>query len=214
MKGMIRTTRFGTALLAGVLVAGGVARGGSSVWTAIGPGGAGADVRALAIDPGSPTTVYAGTAGGVYKTTNGGATWTTVNQGVTNLSVLSLAIVPGFSSTLYAGTENGIFKTDSGANWTLLPTLVGGSLLNLGASAFAIDPTRPATLYAGTDVLVLKSINGGESWVAASFGLPPSFGKVFALAIDPRDVSNLYAGTLSVGAFQKDRAELFLSRDA
>jgi photosystem II stability/assembly factor-like uncharacterized protein len=39
----------------------------------------GADVHALAVAPGTspqpPATVYAGTGGGVFRTTDGGATW-------------------------------------------------------------------------------------------------------------------------------------------
>ena len=43
---------------------------------------------ALAINPTSPSTVYAGTdAGGVFKSTNGGASWSAVIHGLTNLDV-------------------------------------------------------------------------------------------------------------------------------
>ena len=39
-------------------------------------------VRALAIDPSTPTTLYAGTERGVYKSTDGGDTWAGVNNGL------------------------------------------------------------------------------------------------------------------------------------
>ncbi|MBI4699381.1 MAG: hypothetical protein HY758_10900, partial [Nitrospirae bacterium] len=42
----------------------------NGVWTNIGPDGG--DVRALAIDPVNTSTIYAGTYGGVYKSTDGG----------------------------------------------------------------------------------------------------------------------------------------------
>jgi hypothetical protein len=46
------------------------------------------DIRALAIDPVTPTTLYAGTPGsGVFRTTNGGGNWTASNTGLTNTSV-------------------------------------------------------------------------------------------------------------------------------
>ena len=42
-------------------------------------------VYALAIDPLTPTTLYAGTyGGGVFKSTDGGASWSAVNTGLTN----------------------------------------------------------------------------------------------------------------------------------
>ena len=40
---------------------------------------------ALAIDPATPTTLYAGTwDGGVFKSTNGGGNWSAVNTGLTD----------------------------------------------------------------------------------------------------------------------------------
>jgi photosystem II stability/assembly factor-like uncharacterized protein len=47
--------------------------GGVNIWTSLGPDGG--LIRALAVDPQDPSTVYAGTHGGVFKTTNGGTTW-------------------------------------------------------------------------------------------------------------------------------------------
>ena len=41
------------------------------------------DVLALAIDPATPATLYAGTGGGVFKSTNGGGEWGAVNTGLT-----------------------------------------------------------------------------------------------------------------------------------
>lgn len=44
---------------------------GINVWTSNGPEGG--RIYALAVDPQIPTTLYAGTYGGVFKSTNGGA---------------------------------------------------------------------------------------------------------------------------------------------
>lgn len=76
-------------------------------------------VYALAIDPTSSQTVYAGAyRGGVFKSTNGGKTWTAVNSGLTNTNVWALAIDPVNSQTVYTGTEGGVFKsTDGGGSW-------------------------------------------------------------------------------------------------
>src|SRR5439155_25034317 len=49
-----------------------------NVWASNGPEGGG--IRALAIDPRVPATLYAGTdGGGMFKSTNGGAGWTAIN---------------------------------------------------------------------------------------------------------------------------------------
>ena len=66
---------------------------GPGVWTSGGPYGG--DILALAINPTTPATLYAGTSGGgVFKSTDSGGTWAAANTGLTNLSVFSLAINP------------------------------------------------------------------------------------------------------------------------
>ncbi len=78
---------------------------GGGNWSAVNTGLAATDVRALAIDPATPTTLYAGTqGGGVFKSTNGGGNWSAVNTGLTATFVYALAIDPVTPATLYAGT--------------------------------------------------------------------------------------------------------------
>ena len=88
-----------------------LAEAGVNVWTSNGP--AGERIQALAIDPTSPSTLYAGSSrGGVFKSTDGGGSWSAVNSGLThpNLGgrlpvVNALAINPLTPSTVYAGTS-------------------------------------------------------------------------------------------------------------
>src|SRR5262245_32750510 len=81
-------------------------------WSAVNTGlpGAGLGVSSLAIDPQSPSTIYAQTPSlapsplfvpGLYKTTDGGASWSAVSS---ILGATTLAIDPKNSTTLYAGT--------------------------------------------------------------------------------------------------------------
>ena len=93
---------------------------GTNVWTSIGPEGG--IVRSLAIDPITPSTLYAGTDGGVFKSTDGGENW--VNTGLTDSTIFSLAVDPATPSTLYAGTyREGVFKsTNSGGTWSAINT--------------------------------------------------------------------------------------------
>jgi len=57
-------------------------------------------VRALAIDPSDPNTLYAGTTGGVFKSTNGGANWSAANNGLTNLNAhIGIECASRFSAT-------------------------------------------------------------------------------------------------------------------
>ena len=80
-------------------------------------------VLALALDPTTPTTLYAATSsGGVFKTTDGGGSWRPT--GLTGTFALALALDPRTPTTLYAGTEGGgVFKTtDGGGSWTPVNT--------------------------------------------------------------------------------------------
>ena len=69
-------------------------------------------IYTLAVDPVTPTILYAGTGGGVFKSTDGGGTWSAFNTGLTDLYVWALAIDPQTPTSLYAGTyRSGVFKT-------------------------------------------------------------------------------------------------------
>src|SRR5260370_37907425 len=84
-------------------------------WSAINAGlpGIGVGVNSLAIDPTSPSTIYALTATaaggapftpGLFKTTDAGGSWKAVSSVI---GVTTLVIDPKNSSTIYAGTNQG-----------------------------------------------------------------------------------------------------------
>ncbi len=92
----------GLLLLLGVNPTG-IAHAQGDNWGSIGPDGG--SITALAIDPVTPSILYAGTdGGGVFKSANGGDNWIAVNTGLINNQVRALAIDPVTPSTLYAGT--------------------------------------------------------------------------------------------------------------
>jgi len=101
------------------------ARAGVNVWTSHGPPSVW--VTVLVIDPKSPTTLYAATDSGLFKSTDGSRTWSASDAGLpTNVGppqnayyVSALAIDPVTPTTLYAGrNSDGIFKsTDGGSSW-------------------------------------------------------------------------------------------------
>ncbi len=158
-------------------------------WIMLGPWGG---VTNIAIDPLTPTTLYAGINGeGRFKSTNGGENWNAVNTGLTNTQIRALAIHPQNPAILYAGTnEGGIFKSEnSGENWIAVNT----GLPCPYVYTLMIDPATPTTLYTGTLCGMFKSIDAGGNWNAINSGLPATF--IFALAIDPLTPTTLYAGT-------------------
>ena len=102
-------------------------------------------VYALAIDPDSTNTVYAGTRGGVYKTSDGGSNWSHTHCGLDTVN--ALLILPSSSSTIYAGTAQGVYRSvDRGSNWS--PASGGLTVVDvssLGASAAPLE-----RIYVGT----------------------------------------------------------------
>jgi hypothetical protein len=157
----------------------------NNVWTSIGPEGG--EILTLAIDPQTPSTLYAGTSGGgVFKSTNSGATWAPINNTAMGDSIQTLLIDPITTTTLYAGTDLlGIFKsTDGGVNWN---TINNGTAYPSGE--IAINPITPTILYAGANSALFKTTNGGTSW--SNSGAPCN--RIFA--IDPQTPNTVYSGS-------------------
>ena len=183
-------------------------------------------VWTLAIDPTTPTTLYAGLddvpfydmagtgmpgTGGVFKSTDGGTTWAA--SGLSGGAVTLLTIDPTQPNVLYAVTEGdygtprgfrGIFKsTDAGATWTEMDHGLEG-LLATGSNivALVMDPANSNTLYAGVSGSgVFKSSDAGASWSTFNSGLGNLDVRVLAPA--PGSGHTLYAGT-SGGVFRID----------
>jgi photosystem II stability/assembly factor-like uncharacterized protein len=199
---------------------------GGADWKSVGdfPNNLQAGVWTLAIDPSTPSTLYAGVddvpiymddgtiepgAGGVFKSTDGGATWNSV--GLSGAAVTLLVIDPTQPNVLYAATAGdygapygfrGFFKsTDYGATWSSINNGLD-SLFATGTnvSAIVIDPGNPNVLYAGSRGNgVFKSSDGGSNWVPFSDGLANL--DIRALAVAADSAHTLYAGT-SGGLFK------------
>ena len=137
----------------------------------------------------NPSTVYAGTGGGIFKTTNGGATWKRTIVGLTHLITLSLTVDPQNARTVYAGTLGGVFKTGTEETAWRKRGLPGARVLCL-----VPDLENPQILYAGTLGGVFKTTDGGAFWGEADEGLANT--KVLSLTVHPANSHTLYAGTL------------------
>ena len=200
-------------LLALLLLLGcGPAWAGAGVWTNTGPFGG--NVLALAVDPSTPTTLYAAApGGGVFKSTNGGASWVAASQGIATQSVTALAIDPQTPTTLYAAafgpatfagasavTAGALFKSTDGAqSWTELPvdpvTLEPGPATP--PNGIGIDPEATSTIFAASLGGVFKSVDGGMTWSGATDGSNglPAGGDFGVVVVDPQHSATIYAGS-------------------
>jgi len=174
---------------------------GGGSWRSASVGLTSTNVRALALDPRSASTLYAGTGSGVFKSTDAGETWGPAS--LLGKHISALAIDPRDPNIAYAATDlyaesRSLFKsTDGGRTW--VDTGIGRGIL-----ALAIDPQRPEILYAGTlGDGVFKSTDAGGSWKAVNTGLTSPRGSymyVNALAVDSTNPEIVYV-TTNAGVF-------------
>jgi Domain of unknown function DUF11 len=142
-----------------------------------------------------PTEVYAGTGGGLYRSTNGGATWTLV---LPKARIIDLA-ADSTRDTLWAATDRGAFRSADGITWTRKTG-------NAPTESLAVDPTNPAIVYVGTDGQgLLKSTNNGGFFSAKNTGLPTDVSslEVRAIAVDPVTPAIVYISAGGVVAVKK-----------
>jgi ligand-binding sensor domain-containing protein len=126
----------------------------------------------------SGTNLYAGTCGGVFRTSDNGTSWSLVNSGVTDSSVCGLVSV---GSDVFIGTRaDGVFRsTDQGEHWVAATT----GLSNVWVTSFA---TRGSKLFAGAAINltyygpmeichenagVFRSTDSGTNWIGVNAGL-------------------------------------------
>ncbi|HEU4769511.1 MAG TPA: SBBP repeat-containing protein, partial [Pyrinomonadaceae bacterium] len=157
----------------------------------------GTTVTGLVINPAEPSTVYAGTGIGVFKTTNGGRTWTVMNNGLTSRNVAAIVINPSTPATLYVlvtdfTSNSGVYKTtDGGATWNRRSNgLIGNEFHSL-----AIDPVTPNTLFVGVGCCVsgsrvYKTTDGADNWGPIGT-TPPAVPRT--IVVDPLNHTTVYA---------------------
>lgn len=180
---------------------------GGATWTTAASGISSDHVKALAIDPDRPVTVYAVVEDSLYVSGDAGASWTkTTGKMEVNSSEADVMTVMVTSDAVYAGTTAGVWKSgDGGATWsqgTGLSTS-GAFRYFFGIAALAVDPGNSSVLYAGDSGLmtsggVYSSTDSGSSWTQAGGTLT---GDISALAADPSDPRMVYAAT-AVGLYR------------
>lgn len=138
-------------------------------------------VNDMIINPLKPSTVFAATTDGLYRSFNSGANWTKIHS---VLMSMDLAMKPGDTSVLYVGsgnfgsTGNGLYKsTNAGATTPTFTRLTSGLPTSFtGMARIAIAPTSTSKIYASighspgstTKYGLYVSTNEGASWKKAT----------------------------------------------
>ena len=170
---------------------------GGATWVGAGRGlGDAEGVEALAIDPRRPSTLYAATDEGVYRTVNRGTSWR--RAGLVYEWISALALDPTRPTVLYASDQHEsryVFASkNAGKKWKRIPV---GLRRGAGVRALAVSP-KSGAVYAAADRLnqyglsgdvgdgVYRLERGHKRWVRISAGLP-------------READGTLAGLRSIG---------------
>jgi hypothetical protein len=126
---------------------------------------------AMAVDPNAGNTVYLGTIGGLYKTTDGGRTVTSIGDKFARTAIGAIGIDPRHPQTVYAGTGVSIFTlSDDAAGVGVYVSHNGGRTWTRpvrnthGYGTNAIVVTRTGTVLVGTTYGLWRSTDHGRSF--------------------------------------------------
>ncbi len=161
------------------------------------------------MDPGTATTIYAGTQR-LWRTTDGGTSWAVQSAsadltGGAPHTITKIAIAPSATATIMVTTSDGLVQrsTDSGVTFT---NVTAAPLPGRFATTVAVHPTDPLIAFVGfsgfDDVApaghIFRTIDGGGTWDDISGVIPDT--PVNAIAVRPDVPTEVYAGT-DVGVF-------------
>ncbi|HUA17935.1 MAG TPA: hypothetical protein VMB25_04265 [Bryobacteraceae bacterium] len=160
----------------------------------------GARIESLAMWPGDPRVLAAGTSKGVFLTNDGGETWRRISsiQDPEMQEITALTFDPADSKILYAGTPHLPWKTlDGGATWHSIHT---GLIDDSDIFSIRVDPARPQLVLASACSGIYRSDSAGESWKKIQ-GIPGTHRRTHVIAQDPRSPETIFAGT-TLGLFK------------
>lgn len=146
-------------------------------------------IRALAVHPKDPSTIFLGCELGLFKSTDAASNWTRVESPLNGLQIWSILIHPQRPNLMLVGTcPSRLFRSeDGGRTWTEPPMRMVQEcprIMHTRVTSLAADPIDPDVLFAGVEIDGLqKSRDGGRTWQKVGQGL--SSQDIHALAIIP-----------------------------
>jgi len=186
---------------------------GGRTWTVASAGYTGAQVRAIAVDPVNPATVYAAARSGFFASDDSGGTWIGLSTPPAfHLEWNAVAVDPSNPQHVLAGNNWDpviLQSRDNGRTWQPVGQRLGP---RLGWRVIAFAPSDPLTVYAGTSAFfsagvfdgqmpaagVYVSRDGGTTWDRANDAVSAT-ANVADLAIDPHNAQVVYAAAANSG---------------
>jgi photosystem II stability/assembly factor-like uncharacterized protein len=146
-------------------------------------------VRALAVHPREPRTLYLGSEQGLFRSTDAADHWTRVDSPLNGRQIWSVLLLPETPEVMVAGTcPSGLFRSgDGGRTWTQPAVHMVQEcprIMHTRVTTLISEPGEPETVWAGVEIGGLyRSRDSGRTWQAVGRGL--SSLDIHALAVIP-----------------------------
>ena len=160
-------------------------------------------MNSLAFDPVDSSVLYAGGAGGIWKTTTSGDDWTPVGDKLPRTDAMGLAVDPGNRQIVYATTgswgarntdpDAPIYKsTDGGTTWHVF---LSGLLQGAGTIVVRRPTTGSVVVYVGSNRGLYRytSTTPGAATSTTAEWTPIHSGPIRDLAVHPTNHEIVYA---------------------
>jgi len=155
---------------------------------------------ALAIDPGNPNVVYAGTGeyttssggDGLFRSLDAGMTWARIGTtGQVGSNISKVVVSPVNSQVIHVtGSLGYVRSTNGGTSWS---TRLSGACSDL-----AVDPVDPQKVFvAKHSDGVYRSLDGGGVLTRLSSGLPSTGARRVLIAMAPSSPGTLYCAIIN-----------------
>ena len=151
---------------------------------------------AVAVDAMNPQTVWiANNSGDVLRSSDDGVSWASVKS--FGNPVVRLALHNGDPRRVYVATKSaGVWRSDdAGATWTDLSQKYAEFSGGTDFFDIALGVSDPNTIVLATKYGLIRSVDAGNTWQGIDLLTPPGTALMYSVAMDPKDVHNLYYGT-------------------
>jgi photosystem II stability/assembly factor-like uncharacterized protein len=184
--------------------------------------------------PWEDNNTFAGTGGGLFKSTDGGDTWKQLTNGLPkDIVQVNIALAPSLPSRIYAsvgttekgdyasGAGLGVYRSDdAGQSWYRVtqdprPAMrIGGGDL----SVLRVDPKNPDVVYSAS-IVAFRSSDGGKSWTGMrgapggddyqNLWINPNNPKIILLVSDQGGIVTVNGGQTWSSWYNQPTAQLY-----
>lgn len=150
----------------------------------------------LAVHPGTPNIVYAGTFSGVYRSTDSGASWSLTSPSFYG-RIHALATTQAAPHSVYAGSDSCVYRSsDAGVSWDSC----GNGLMGKNFSGVIAPQNESTIVYAANAIGFFKTIDCGSQWFPSNCGM--NIAEVYCIGIAPSTSTTLYCEYQHVGIYK------------